>query len=312
MKYLRQEIFLGREAQKRIEHAKIAVIGLGALGSAAVNLLIRSGIKKLILVDRDIVEESNLSSQQLYSKDDIGNPKIAVATRFIKKINYTIGIDAYFEHLDYENVDIIKSDVILDCTDNLETRFLINEFSKKTGIPFVYGAAIKDKGSIFNIVENGPCLRCILKDSVTVETCETSGIINTIPSVVAALQVNEALKIITKKDFEKDLLYVRLVDNTIEKIKVKKNINCPVCHGIFEYLSGKKTGKIVRYCSSGTYLIRKEFDFSTVKSRLKKLGSKVFKDVIIYNNVTVFEKSVLVKAKSEKEALTIFSKYIGN
>ncbi|MEK6826344.1 MAG: HesA/MoeB/ThiF family protein [Nanoarchaeota archaeon] len=311
MRYLRLERFLGRNAQREIQKAKVAVVGLGALGSAAVSLLIRMGIKRFLLVDRDVVEESNLGSQQIYQEKDIGMPKIEAVENFLKEINNDIEIEAYFEHLDFENISKIKADIVLDCTDNLDIRFLLNEYCVKNKIPLVYSAAIKDKGCVF-VVNNGPCLKCILKDAETSETCETVGIINTIANLIASIQVNEAIKVIIGKDYEKNLLYVSLDDNKIEKIKVGKEKNCNVCNWNFEYLDGKKDVKLTRYCSSGAYLIKKKFDFEDAKKRLKKLGGKEFKNAVLFDKITLFKNAAFIKAKDEKEALSIYSKYIGN
>ena len=311
MNYHRHEVLIGKKSQERIEQATIAIIGIGAIGSVAAELIARSGVKKIILLDRDTVEESNFNSQAIYTEEDIGIPKVYAAEKFLKKINSSIDIETHFEHLDRDNINIIKSDIILDCTDNLETRFLINEFSLKNKIPFVYGAAIMDKGYVFNIIPGSSCLRCILKNAQTNETCETSGILNAVAALVASVQASEALKIITKREHEKDLIYVSLRDNVLEKIKVKKYVKCPVCNGVYEYLTGKKND-ITKYCGSRLYLIKKSFNFNNVQNRLEKLGGKVFKNAILYDRITVFSNRVLIKADDEKEALSIFSRYIGN
>mgnify|MGYP001589874950 FL=1 len=202
--YSRQELFLGKKAQVKINKSKIAIIGIGALGTIAVELLARAGIGELILIDRDCIEISNLHRQTLFTHVDISKPKVIAAKEALSKINPNIKISAHFTSLDNENIGLVKPDIILDCTDNLETRFLINDYSKKNNIPFIYASAIKDKGYIYNILPEKPCLKCILKESITNETCETAGVLNTITSIVASLQVNDATKILLDKNPEKD------------------------------------------------------------------------------------------------------------
>jgi len=189
MRYSRQEIFIGKENQKILENSTVSIVGLGALGSTAADLLARSGIN-LILIDRDLIDITNLQRQSLFTEEDIDKPKALITKEKLQEINSNIKIKPYFQDLTHKNINLIKSDLIIDCTDNLETRFLINEYSKKNNIPFIYGSAIKDKGYIFNILKNNPCLNCILKNSKTTETCETTGVLNTITNLIASIQVN--------------------------------------------------------------------------------------------------------------------------
>ena len=126
MDYSRQEIFIGKKAQAQIQKAKVAIIGLGALGTVASELLIRSGIKKITLVDRDIIESSNLQRQTLFETSDVNKPKAIQAEKRLKAINPETIIQSHFIHLDHENINEIKADIMLDCTDNIETRFLLN------------------------------------------------------------------------------------------------------------------------------------------------------------------------------------------
>ncbi len=306
MRYSRQEIFIGKKAQKILEKSTVSIIGLGALGTVTANLLARSGIN-LILIDRDLLELSNLQRQSLFNEKDINKPKVIAAGEKLKKINSQIKIKAYFEDLNYKNINIIKSDLILDCTDNLETRLLLNEFSIKNNIPLIYASAIRDKGYIFNIIKK-PCLKCLLKNSATTETCETSGVLNTITNIIASIQVNETIKLLTNNNPEKDLIYLDLNTNSITKIKVSPNKKCPVCNKKFEYLNSKKT--IEKYCDS--YIFRNKFNYNIVKKQLKSHGAIIVKNTIIFNKLTVFPNSVLIKTNSEEEAKSLYSKYIGD
>ncbi len=307
MRYSRQEIFLGKKSQKILSKSKVAIVGLGALGTVSAELLTRSGVN-LTLIDRDLIELTNLQRQTLFSEKDINKPKVLVAEKKLRRINSEIVIKSHFINLDFQNVNLLKSEVILDCTDNLETRFLINEFSVKNRIPFIYASAIKNNGYVFNVL-NKPCLKCILKNSKTTETCETTGVLNTITSMMASIQVNEAVKILTRNNPEKDLIYLNLENNALAKIKVNPDKNCPVCNGNFEYLSGKKQ-QVNNYCS--TFIFKEKFDYDSVKLKLKKLGAGQFQKAIIFNKLTIFPDSVIIKTSSEKEAKSLYSRYIGN
>jgi len=178
MRYLRQEIFreIGKKGQSKLRKSTVAIVGLGALGSVSAELLARAGIGKLIVIDRDIVELSNLQRQSLYDESDIGKPKAIAAKEKLSKINSEIKIDIFIDDLNRENIDKILSlrgkyidekfnkivennkknknniDLILDCTDNLETRFLVNDFSIKNKIPFIYSSAVGSKGYVFNVM----------------------------------------------------------------------------------------------------------------------------------------------------------------
>jgi len=306
MRYSRQEILIGKKAQNILKNSKVAIIGLGALGTVSAELLARAGVN-LTLIDRDLIELTNLQ-RQLFQEKDINKPKALILKEKLKKINSNIKIFSHFEHLDYENINLLKSNLILDCTDNLETRFLINEFSIKNKIPFIYSSAIKNQGYVFNILGK-PCLKCLLKKSITTETCETSGVLNTITNSISSIQVNEAIKILTKNSPEKDLIYLNLENNSLSKIKVKSDKNCPVCNNKFEYLEGKKSN-ISKYCNS--YIFKEKFNYNLVKAKLKKLGSKEIQKAIIFDKITIFPKSIIIKTNSEKEAKSLYSRYIGN
>ncbi len=313
MRYIRQERFVGKDKQNQIRNKTVAIVGLGALGSVASELLTRAGVKELILIDRDFVELSNLQRQAIFCEEDIDKSKALVLKEKLKKINNEIKINAYFDNLDNDNINLIKSDLILDCTDNLETRFLINEFCIKNRIPFIYSSAIGDSGYVFNIVPGEACFNCIFKETNGLESCETFGVLNTITHLIASIQVNEALKILTNSDYEKYLIYVSLENNELAKIKVNKNNDCVVCgNKIFDYLEGKKNKKIIKFCGSSIYLINGNFNLENMKKKLEKENIFLSDKAIHFNNIIIFDNKVLIKAKDEKEAKSLYSKYIGN
>ena len=328
MRYIRQEIFaeIGKKGQQELGKSAVAVIGLGALGSAAAELLARAGIGKLILIDRDIIELSNLQRQSLYDESDIGKPKALAAKEKLNNINSEVNVDILADDLNHDNimkaVDVKAIDLILDCTDNLETRFLINDFSVKNRIPFIYSSAVGSKGYVFDAVpgNNNPCLRCFLKEAAQLDTCETTGVLNTITHLIPSIQVSEAIKLLLNKEYEKSLLFFDLWKNELMKIKVNKNKNCECCaKNNFEYLSGKKASKTIKMCGNDIFQIKNKStdkkEFNDLKNKLRRIGKVIDFDYCInFNNViTIFQDGrALIKAKGEKEAKSAYSKFVGN
>ncbi|MBI1934816.1 ThiF family adenylyltransferase [Candidatus Woesearchaeota archaeon] len=331
MRYIRQEIFkeIGRQGQKKLGKSSVVIIGVGALGSASAELMARAGIGNIILIDRDVVELSNLQRQSLYDEGDIGKPKAMAAKEHLNKINSEIQIKSVIDDLNYNNITkIIKIknhkkniDLILDCTDNLETRFLINDFSVKNKIPFIYSSAVGSKGYVFNIITGRTaCLRCFLKEAAQLETCDTAGVLNSITHLVSSLQSNEAIKIMLNKNYEKCLLFFDVWKNELIKIKVNKNKGCICCSKkSFEYLDGKKFPPMIKLCGDNMYQIRGKFfdkgQFSELKNRLKKAGKITDFDYCINfdRRLTIFNDGrALIKAKDEKEAKSLYSRFVGN
>ena len=140
-RYSRQMLLkeIGEEGQSKLDYKKVVIVGIGALGTVAAELLARAGIGSLRLIDRDVVEESNLQRQILFTEKDVGKSKSVMAAEKLKEINSLIKIESYPLHLDPKNVSLLQdADLVLDCTDNLETRFLINDHCRKEKIPWIY------------------------------------------------------------------------------------------------------------------------------------------------------------------------------
>jgi len=326
MRYSRQEIFreIGKKGQSKLEKSIVAIIGLGALGSVSSELSARAGIGHLILIDRDVVELSNLQRQSLFTEKDVGKPKALAAKEHLSNINSKAEIDFFIDDLNFENVDRIlsnKINLILDCTDNLETRFLINDYSIKNKIPFIYSSAVGSKGYVFDIMpETTPCLKCFLKEAAQLDTCETTGVLNSITHLISSIQTDEAIKILLEKNYEKDLLFFDVWKNELTKIKVNKNKNCICCvKNNFEYLSGKKSSRIAKLCGDNVYQIKSKTigksQFNSLKNSLRKIGNVAdFGYCISFDGkLTIFQNGrALIKAKDEKEAKSLYSKFVGN
>nr|MBA4405049.1 hypothetical protein [Nanoarchaeum sp.] len=226
-RYVRQEIFIGKKEQKKLEKSKVVVIGLGALGSLTSELLVRAGIGEITLVDKDKIEIENLQRQHLYSEKDVGKYKVKVAKKKLCEINSNVIVKVIVDMLNEDNLNVLESDLVLDCTDNFEARFLINKYCVRHKIPWIYASAIRDKGNV--LVVKNLCFNCVFGYRKTFEKCASVGILNTITSLVSSVQVNEALKLLTGKKYEKELLRFDLGSNEFTKVKVSKKKNCEVC-----------------------------------------------------------------------------------
>jgi molybdopterin/thiamine biosynthesis adenylyltransferase len=204
-RYSRQILFhaIGPGGQQRLAAARVAIVGCGATGSALAALLARSGIGTLRIIDRDYVEPSNLQRQTLFEEADAAEslPKAIAASRRIVAFNSAIVIDPRVEDLVPGNIEVLLqgTDLILDGTDNFETRYLLNDYAVKNSLPWIYAAALGSYGVTLNVLPGQTaCLACIFPDSPKgmVETCETSGILNTAVQAVASIAATEAMKIL--------------------------------------------------------------------------------------------------------------------
>jgi len=302
MRYIRQEQFskIGKENQEKLLKATVSIVGIGALGTTVLDILSRAGIGRIKIIDRDIIELNNLHRQILFTEEDLGKPKVAVAKEKILQINSEINIEEHLIDLDYDNIDLIKSDLIIDCTDNIYTRFLINEYSRKMTM---------------NVTSETPCFSCIFKEpGQPLDTCDTEGILNTVPHALAAIQATEAIKILTDQDYSKELIHYNLWNNEITKVKVKKSNECTVCNGKYKYLEGKKSRGVIKICGSCNYQIKIEnVNMLDLFNKLNKLNSiKTTEDCLILPNVIFFKSGrALVKAKTKEKAKAIVDRYLG-
>lgn len=311
-RYSRQELVLGNKAQQLLSKSKVCIVGVGALGTFSAELLARSGVS-LILIDRDIVELHNLQRQALFTESDIGQPKAFAAKKHLEEINSEINIEAFSEDLNYNNIKLLNSDLVLDCTDNLLTRFLINDYCIKNKLPWIYSAVIGAIGRVMVILPGNYCFRCYFKDTKGLDTCDTVGVLNTAVAMNSSIQVSEAIKILTKNKPSLGLICINSAANEIKTINVTKNKGCICCSkNKYEYLE-KKEESIIKFCGSGTYQIKGNFDFKEIKKRLQRLGAITnFGSSFSFDKISVFSNRVLIKAKDEKEAKLIYSKYIGD
>ncbi|MDP3918785.1 MAG: ThiF family adenylyltransferase [Nanoarchaeota archaeon] len=266
---------------------KIVVIGCGTSG----NLIIPRLEGNLLLIDRDIVEEKNLERQRLFKNKDIGQPKCKV-------LGEKFNTDFKILDLDYTNVNNLQADLVIDCTDNLETRFLINEYCMKNNIPWIYTGIVGDRGRVMAITGDF-CFKCFFSEVKGLDTCTTAGVNLEKAEEMSKVAVEEINRIIQGKKS-------RGLWANGEWIKVNQNKDCPVCNGDYEYLEGKQE-KIIKFCGSSRFQFKGNFDYENVRKRLNGSG-----DWFVYEDFYIFRDRVLVKADSEEEAKLKFTEVIGN
>lgn len=253
-RYSRQVLFkpLGQTGQHKLESSTVTIVGCGALGSAIAETLTRTGIGTIHLVDRDYVELSNLQRQQLFTETDARQmlPKVAAAEQRLKAIRSDLQLFTYLEHLDAAGMEKLAavSDLILDATDNFETRLLINDASVKFGVPWIYGACVGSSGVVFPFIPGeSSCFRCLLPVLPAInETCDTVGIISPAVQVTAALQCTEALKWLSgnRVAMRKKIHHFNLWDNSQLDIGVSriKDPSCKTCGPDAVFPSLNETG----------------------------------------------------------------------
>lgn len=264
-KYSRQELFapIGEEGQQRIREASVFVLGAGALGSSGAEMLVRAGVRRVTIVDRDIIEWTNLHRQQLYTEQDVIDqlPKAIAAEKRLTAINSDVTVTGIVADVIPQNVlELISGhDVVLDATDNIETRLLANDAALKLGIPFFMGACVGSYGLTFpiGIRSNQPCLHCLLETlPAQTLTCDTVGVISPIVVTTAARQVADVLKFITGAPFEPKLESTDLWTGNRAAINVTslKKPNCPSCseEAIYPFLSARESMRTAVLCGRDT------------------------------------------------------------
>ncbi len=240
-RYSRQILFapLGRAGQQKLAQSHVAIVGCGALGSAQATLLTRAGVGHLILIDRDYVEWSNLQRQTLFDEEDAraGLPKVIAASRRLQASNSAIDLSIHCTDLIPANIDSLlgSAQVILDGTDNFETRYLLNDFSIARGIPWIYGAAVGSYGASFTVLPGETaCLECIFGEKPTgsVETCDTAGVLGWMIEWIAAVQVSECVKLLAgaREALRTSLLAADLWKNEFQQLhQPARRDDCRAC-----------------------------------------------------------------------------------
>ena len=312
-RYSRQVLFagIGPEGQKKLAASHVAIVGCGATGAAAASLLARAGVGTLTLIDRDYVEESNLQRQVLFDEADAlaALPKAEAARRKISFFNGSIRVHAQVADLVPGNIhELLRdADLVLDGTDNFETRYLINDYAVEQGRPWIYAAALGAYAATMNILP-GPspfqtaCLACIFPKppAGTVETCDTAGILNTAVNLTASIQVTEALKYLVgaSSQMRRSLLAMDLWSNQRSEVSTAvRRPDCAVCgQRDFTHLRGESRPHIT-LCGRNSVQIHEHsrpVDFAVMQRRLEPHGS-------------VRHNSMLLRFEREEHTITLFA-----
>jgi len=239
LRYSRQILLpqVGIEAQERLLNAKVLIIGMGGLGSPAAMYLAAAGIGHLRLCDFDVVDLSNLQRQIIHNTNEIGKPKVESARETLLALNPLIEVTPFYQQLDDKALaeQVANVDVVLDCSDNLPTRFAINQACVNTKTPLVSGAAIRMEGqiSVFRgYLPDSPCYRCLYpSDDDINEICSQTGILAPIVGIIGSLQALEAMKVIMDvgETLTGELLLIDALNMEFNRVKLVKNQACPVC-----------------------------------------------------------------------------------
>jgi len=336
-RYSRQILFsgIGKEGQNRLRESQAAIIGCGALGTAHAEALARAGVGRLRVIDRDFVESSNLQRQTMFTERDAADrlPKAIAAVNHLKRINSEISLEPEILDVNHTNIErlIQDCDVVLDGTDNFATRYLINDACVKNRINWIYGAAVGSYGVTMTIrPHETACLRCIFEEAppaASAPTCDTAGVIMPIISIVAAVQVSEALKLLTGQmdQLHNSLMQFDVWRNEWRKISPGGPApNCLTC-GLrdFKTLAATAGDFAAVLCGRNAVQVSPTMptaiDFRALAQRLSPAGDVKFNDYLLRFRAGDYELTVFQDARSIirgtdeiTTARSLYAKYIGN
>jgi len=334
-RYSRQVLFkgMGAEGQKRLSQSRAVIVGCGATGSALASLLARSGVGTLRILDRDYVEPSNLQRQSLFDENDAREsvPKALAAARQIARFNSQIAVEPRVADLTPANVDSLLGgcDLILDGTDNFETRYLINDYAVKNSVAWIYTAAVGSYAVTMNILPGETaCLACIFPESPrgTVDTCETSGILNSAVNLVSSIAATEALKFLVgaRSKMRRTLLSWDVWSNEraeLAAIAIHPRAGCRACSRDFVHLAGEGRPHIT-LCGRNSVQIherQRPVDFAELSARLQPHGNVRHNEFVLkfwrepYEMTLFPDGRAIIKGTTDTAiARSLYARYIGS
>lgn len=335
-RYARQWLYseLGAQGQRKLSSSRVAIIGIGALGTIEATLLARAGIGFLRLVDRDFVELTNLQRQVLFDENDahLALPKAEAAKSHLLRANSTIRIEAVATELNPSTAKSLLDDVdlVVDGSDNFEVRYLINDACVERGLPWIYAAAVGTTGLLMPVIPGTtPCLRCVFEEPPppgSAATCDTAGVLGMTTSTVGSLAALEALKILSGRadSIRRGLLQLELWSNELHAVTLENpRKDCPCCgRREFPFLTERRSSLATSLCGRDAIQVapatRGPFDFDAVKLRLA--GSVALRDNGFLTRfehdgkqVTLFRDGrAIVKGTTDPSvARTIYARFIG-
>ncbi len=341
-RYARQTLFagIGRAGQDQLLASRVAVIGCGALGTVLANNLARAGVGHLTIADRDFIEANNLQRQVLFDEDDLarGLPKAVAAVEKLRRINSEIEITGLTEDINADNIEAIVAsvDLVMDGTDNFETRYLLNDACIKAGKPWIYSGVIASYGVTMNILPGDTaCLRCVFPEMPlpgTTPTCDTAGVLNGIVGAVASIASTEALKILLGRaeKINRAMLWMDLWENTQDQMEIPRMPDCSACgQHHYEFLDDESLGQSASLCGRNAVQVRPPrrasngngspaMDFAQLADRLREVGEVNFNDFLLRFRVDAYELTVLPDARAiikgtddHATARSLSARYIG-
>ncbi len=332
----------GEEGQRRLLGSHAVIVGCGALGCVSADLLARAGVGRLTIIDRDVVEATNLQRQTLYDEEDArtGTPKAAAAVTRLRRVNSEIDLRPVVADFNPDNAEELildgpsRPNVILDGTDNFQTRYLINDVSVREEIPYVYAGAVGSRGMMMNVVPGGPCLRCMFPEmpaAGSAETCDTAGVLGPVISIVAGAQAAEALKILLGRMelVSRTLLEFDLWENRRRRIELPKqgSPDCLCCaKRDYEFLEGRGFGGTVRLCGRNSVQVigrQGQVDLEAVAERLAAFGSVQSNELLVRARVPGGESSYELTLFADGRAIiagtddpgiarSVYARYVGS
>jgi adenylyltransferase/sulfurtransferase len=335
-RYARQVQFpgIGPAGQARLAAARVLLVGCGALGTVLANLLVRAGVGRLTIVDRDYVEPSNLQRQLLFDNDDAvrGRPKALAAAEKLHRANPTVEVAPLVLDVNPANVAglVAEATLVLDGTDNFETRYLLNDACVQSGVPWVYAAAVGAHGATLAVVPGEtPCLRCLYPDPPppgTLPTCETDGVLAPAVGVVANLAAAEALKLLVgaRDRLRRALVWLDVWTNAFEQLPLAApRPDCPCCgQRQFVFLDAPTASYALTLCGRNTVQVvvpeRPRVALAELAARLAAVGAVRCDDDLLRLQVEGYEITVFPDARALIKGTTdpalaraLYSRYIG-
>jgi len=332
-RYSRQIMFpgIGKKGQRKLSSSYAVIIGCGALGTIIATSLVRAGVGRVRIIDRDFIEYHNLQRQVIFDEDDIKNqlPKAIAAERHLKRINSSVEIEGIVADVNYTNIErfVRDADIILDGLDNFETRFLINDVCLKHKIPWVYGGAVSSSGMTMNIIPGKtPCFRCFSASEPgggMLLTCDTAGVISPAPFIIGSLQTVEAMKILVgAEEINRRLIVIDVWQGSFHSVEISPREDCPACQGKYEFLERKLGLRTVSLCGQNAVQVLnpeiKHISLEELAARLKAGGKVTYNEFMlrfIVNNheMVVFPdgRAIIRNTTDESLARGLYAKYIG-
>jgi adenylyltransferase/sulfurtransferase len=333
-RYSRQSRFapLGSAGQERIQAASVAILGCGALGTVEAEILVRAGVGKVRIIDRDFVEWSNLQRQFLFEESDAaeGLPKAIAAARRLVRMNSEVGIEPLVADVTPANIDEVLEGIglILDGTDNFEVRFLVNDYAVSSGIPWIYAAAVGSYGLKLAILPGRTaCLRCVYPEppSGSQPTCETDGVLGPVTAAIAALAAGDALKLLARGP---EAVAARLTTVDVWSGEIRqtsppaRDPDCPCCaRRDFVHLTGQRRAPI-SLCGRNAVQIHERFrpvDLADLARRLAPLATVRVNDFAVRASIDPYELTVfpdgraIIKGTTDPAvARSLYARYVGN